>query len=68
MALTAQQANAMLADITSKEQLRDLISQLSIEASGKTTILYSGSTANGVGNSHIIINSMNKKGNKHGFC
>jgi hypothetical protein len=54
MVLTAQQANQELAKVTTVDQLRNLINQLSIEAEGKTTILYSGSTANGVSNADII--------------
>jgi hypothetical protein len=54
MALTAQQANQELAKVTTVDQLRNLINQLSIEAEGKITILYSGSTANGVSNADII--------------
>ena len=55
MALTAQQANQALANVTTVDQLRNLINQLSIEASGKTTVLYSGATANGVDNSSVIL-------------
>ena len=54
MALTAQQANQALAKITTVDQLRSIINQLSIDASGKTTVLYSGVTANGVDNSSLI--------------
>ena len=54
MALTAQQANQALAKVTTVDQLRSIINQLSIEASGKTTVLYSGVTANGVDNSSLI--------------
>jgi hypothetical protein len=54
MALSAQEANARLATITTKEQLRDLINQLDISASGKTTILYSGVTADGISHAQII--------------
>jgi len=54
MALTAQQANQELAKVTTVDQLRNLINQLSIEAEGKITILYGGSTANGVSNADII--------------
>jgi len=54
MALTAQQANQALANVTTVDQLRSIINQLAIEASGKTTVLYSGTTANGVDNSSLI--------------
>ena len=53
MALTAQQANQALAKITTVDQLRSIINQLSIDASGKTTVLYGGPTANGVDNSSL---------------
>ncbi len=54
MTLTAQQANLALANVTTADQLRSVINQLSIYASGSTTVLYSGTTANGVSNSQII--------------
>ncbi|WP_434428574.1 RTX toxin [Xylella fastidiosa] len=54
MSLTAEQANALLDSITTKEQLRDLINQLDIHSSGSITVLYSGYTANGLDNSQII--------------
>ncbi len=54
MSLTAEQANALLGSITTREQLRDLINQLDIHSSGSITVLYSGYTANGLDNSQII--------------
>ena len=54
MTLTAQQAIEMLPGITTKEELRILINQLDITATGTTTILYSGETASGVQTNDII--------------
>nr|WP_230950309.1 RTX toxin [Xylella fastidiosa] len=54
MALTLEQANALLGSITTQEQLRDLINQLDIHSSGSITVLYSGDTANGVSNPQIL--------------
>jgi Ca2+-binding RTX toxin-like protein len=54
MTLTAQQAIERLTDITTKEELRSLINQLDITATGKITILYSGETASGITNNDII--------------
>lgn len=59
MALTAQQANDALNGVNTVDQLRDLINQLSIEADGKTTILYSGNTADGVSNAQIVQGMLN---------
>ncbi|MCD8460356.1 calcium-binding protein [Xylella taiwanensis] len=54
MSLTAEQANALLDSITTKEQLRDLINQLDINSGGSTTVLYSGNTVNGLDNFQIL--------------
>ena len=54
MTLTAQQAIERLPGITTKEELRMLINQLDITATGTTTILYSGETASGVQTNDII--------------
>jgi hypothetical protein len=63
MALTVQQANQALANVTTTDQLRSLINQLSIEASGKTTILYSGvSTTNDMVSNSQIIQGMLRNG------
>ncbi len=42
MALSYEQAKNRLENITTKEQLRALINELSVESSGSKTILYSG--------------------------
>lgn len=47
MSITAENANAQLASITTPEQLRQLIAQLDISANGDYTVLYSGGLAGG---------------------
>jgi Ca2+-binding RTX toxin-like protein len=53
MPISAAQANTQLASITTVDQLRALISQLDISASGATTVLYSGSMPNGGGSDDV---------------
>jgi len=43
MGLTKQQANLRLSQISSLEQLRDLIQELDVTGTGRTTLLWSGS-------------------------
>jgi hypothetical protein len=47
MSLTFTQANAQLAAVTTADQLRTLIAQVDIFATGSTTVLYSGKLPNG---------------------
>jgi hypothetical protein len=47
MALTAAEANALLANVTTADELRALIAQVDISASGSTTVLYSGGVPGG---------------------
>lgn len=42
MALTLAQANALLNNVTTVDDLRNLISQLDVTGQGTTTVLYSG--------------------------
>ena len=44
MTLTAEEATALLDEITTREELLALINNLDIQASGEVTILYSGKT------------------------
>jgi hypothetical protein len=65
MSLTLQQANQALANVTTADELRSLINQLSVESdpSGKVTILYSGwSTTNDMVSNSQIIQAMLKNG------
>ena len=61
MAITADHANQLLNSISSEEQLRDLISQLDVSATGDVTILYSGDVTDTIRSSDII-NSMINSG------
>lgn len=54
MAYTLEQANAILADINSEAELRNLISQLDVSATGSVTVLYSGPIGNGVSSTDIV--------------
>ncbi|MCQ8895792.1 hypothetical protein NQT62_04985, partial [Limnobacter humi] len=58
MSLTAAQATSLLSQITTTQGLRDLIKQISVEATGKTTILYSGPTVGSNSDNARIINGM----------
>lgn len=54
MAYTLEQANTLLAGISTEAELRNLISQLDINATGQVTILYSGRVSGGVSSRDII--------------
>ncbi len=47
MPITAAQATALLANVTTPEQLRALIAQIDISDSGTTTLFFSGTLPNG---------------------
>ncbi|WP_156956427.1 hypothetical protein [Stenoxybacter acetivorans] len=46
MSLTMLEANALLANVSTDEDLRNLIAQLDVTGSGSTTLLYSNSIVN----------------------
>lgn len=46
MAITMDQANALLANVQNETELRTLISQLDVTATGKVTMLYGGTVGN----------------------
>ncbi|WP_211251111.1 hypothetical protein, partial [Stenoxybacter acetivorans] len=53
MSLTMTEANALLANVSTDEDLRNLIAQLDVAGSGSTTLLYSGDIVSG-GKAHDI--------------
>jgi hypothetical protein len=54
MALTMQEANVLLDNVHTEAELRNLLDQLDINSEGKTTVLYSGNVAEGIGSGDII--------------
>lgn len=56
MSITMEQANELIKLVNSEAELRNLVSQLDVSASGSVTILYGGRLSNGVHSTNIVTN------------